>query len=128
MTLKDVAKRAGVGLATASRVIRESGSVSVETAARVRAAIVDLQYRPSSIGRAMARRSLDALGIFVPDYADTDVRCILEAASREARVANRIMFVTSSRSDGPVGPEAIACRAGVARSRLRRHSGRCSKS
>ena len=67
-TLKDVARRAGVGLSTASRAISGKGPVSAEAAARVHAAIAELNFRPSSIGRAMATRSLGIIGLFVPTF------------------------------------------------------------
>jgi LacI family transcriptional regulator len=51
-TLKDVAALAGVGMSTASRAISGKGPISADAAARVKAAIEALNFRPSSIGRA----------------------------------------------------------------------------
>jgi hypothetical protein len=47
MTIKDVAKRAGVGIATVSRTLHNSPRLDPETAARVRKAIEELGYRPN---------------------------------------------------------------------------------
>jgi LacI family transcriptional regulator len=107
-TLKDVASRAGVGLATASRVVSGSGSVSLATAARVKAAIEELRYRPSSIGRAMATGRMDTLGLFVPDYSEGEVRIILDVAIREVRKHNRNVIVTSGSGEGDPDQRAVA--------------------
>jgi LacI family transcriptional regulator len=107
-TLKDVANRAGVGLATASRVISGSGSVSLATAARVMAAIQELGYRPSSIGRAMVTGRMDTLGLFVPDYSEGEVRIILDEAIREIRASNRNVIVTSGSVQGDSDQQAVA--------------------
>lgn len=54
-TIEDVAKRAGVSVATVSRVINGTGVVSDERAAQVRAAIEELDYRPNTSGRNLRR-------------------------------------------------------------------------
>ncbi|MDO9193161.1 MAG: LacI family DNA-binding transcriptional regulator, partial [Undibacterium sp.] len=46
-TIKDVARLAGVGLGTASRVVSGRGSVSPATLERVKKAIEELDFRPS---------------------------------------------------------------------------------
>ena len=46
-TIKDVARLAGVGLGTASRVVSGKGSVAPATAQRVQKAIEQLNFRPS---------------------------------------------------------------------------------
>ena len=53
-TITDVAREAGVSIATVSRVIGERGSVSPELVERVRAAADHLGYQPSRIARGLA--------------------------------------------------------------------------
>src|SRR5581483_4996339 len=48
MTIREVAERAGVGIATVSRTLHNSSQVSPETAARVRRAMQELGYRPNT--------------------------------------------------------------------------------
>ena len=50
-TIKDVARLAGVGLGTASRVVSGKGAVSPATQAKVRKAIEELGFRPLLVGR-----------------------------------------------------------------------------
>ena len=54
-TLRDIALLAGVSGATVSNVLRDRGSVSAETSARVREAAQRLGYRPNPFARALAR-------------------------------------------------------------------------
>ncbi|HSE71845.1 MAG TPA: LacI family DNA-binding transcriptional regulator [Nocardioidaceae bacterium] len=68
-TIRDVAKRAGVSIATVSRVVRDSESVAASTRDRVTAAIEELQYTPSQLGRQLAERRHAANGIVFPDLS-----------------------------------------------------------
>jgi LacI family transcriptional regulator len=68
-TIRDVAKHAGVSIATVSRVIRASTNVREETRVRVAAAIADLEFTPSSLGRSLAERRHAANGIVFPDLS-----------------------------------------------------------
>ncbi|NUQ29408.1 MAG: LacI family DNA-binding transcriptional regulator, partial [Acidobacteriaceae bacterium] len=51
--LMDVARRAGVGAATVSRVINGGQNVSTKTLAKVQAAIQELGYHPSQAARSL---------------------------------------------------------------------------
>lgn len=65
-TLHEVASRAGVSIATVSRVARGLDQISPETRTRVLAAIKDLNYRPSHFGRALVKQQHGTLGIVFP--------------------------------------------------------------
>jgi DNA-binding LacI/PurR family transcriptional regulator len=52
-TMKDIAKRAGVGLGTVSRVVNGTGPVSQETREKVEAALSEMNYRPNRIARKL---------------------------------------------------------------------------
>lgn len=66
-TIKDVAQRAGVGIATVSRVLNERASISPETRARVLAAVKELGYKPNQMARNMVTQSSRTLGLIIPD-------------------------------------------------------------
>ncbi|RKP58885.1 substrate-binding domain-containing protein [Pararobbsia silviterrae] len=99
-TIKDVAKLAGVGVGTASRTISGKGSVSPEAAARVHAAIAALDFRPSSIGRALSKQSLGMIGLFVPSFRGNFYGTILETTDNELRAVHRHMVVANGSGDG----------------------------
>ncbi len=68
-TIRDVAQRAGVSIATVSRVMRDSESVRPETRQRVAEAVDELHYTPSQLGRQLAERRHAANGIVFPDLS-----------------------------------------------------------
>lgn len=57
LTIRDVARRAGVGVGTVSRVLNEGANVSPETRSRVQAAMRKLDFRPHAQARRIMRRS-----------------------------------------------------------------------
>lgn len=67
-TIKDVARLAGVGVATASRALSGNGSVSEDAARRVRDAATALDYRPSITARALSLQQSNAIGVYVPGF------------------------------------------------------------
>ena len=88
-TIKDVAKLAGVGVGTASRVISGKGSFSADAAARVEAAARQLEFRPSAIARALSLQSTGTIGIFVPDFKGPFYGPLLDALDAELRLHGR---------------------------------------
>jgi LacI family transcriptional regulator, galactose operon repressor len=69
-TIADVARLAGVSIATASRVITGSVPVTPDRAAAVRKAAADLDYVPNERARELRRGSLRAVGFLVDDLSD----------------------------------------------------------
>jgi len=64
--IRDVAARAGVGVATVSRVLNGRAHVSDETRARVLEAMQALDYQPSSVARNLSFRRTMVIGVVVP--------------------------------------------------------------
>lgn len=67
-TIADVAKHAGVGLGTVSRVLNGSAQVRASTRARVLEAIDALGYRPNPMARGLSRGRCQTLGVLVPFF------------------------------------------------------------
>jgi LacI family gluconate utilization system Gnt-I transcriptional repressor len=68
-TLKDVAQRAGVGLITASRVLREPGKVSPALKERILAAIDDLGYVANQVASGLASGASRVVPVLIPTLA-----------------------------------------------------------
>lgn len=68
-TIRDVARHAGVSIATVSRVMRQSPGVRAGTRERVMASAHELQFVPSQLGRQLAERRHAANGIVFPDLS-----------------------------------------------------------
>lgn len=65
-TIRDVAKEAGVSVATVSRVINEKGYVTKETEKRVLLAIERLKYKPNAVARSLSIRKSNIIALIVP--------------------------------------------------------------
>lgn len=66
-TIRDVAREAGVSVASASRALNGHDNVTPETRARIEAAAATLSYVPHSGARSLTRRKSDAIGVVLPD-------------------------------------------------------------
>jgi DNA-binding LacI/PurR family transcriptional regulator len=67
-TIHDVARVAGVGIGTVSRVINNSANVKPLTREKVQAAIAQLNYRPSPIARSMISKRTGSVGVIAPFF------------------------------------------------------------
>ncbi|MFN2196691.1 MAG: LacI family DNA-binding transcriptional regulator [Anaerolineales bacterium] len=72
VTIRDVAKRAGVGIATVSRVLNASPSVSEETREKVLQAIEELNFTPNPIARRLSTGRTLTIGVIVPYFTLPD--------------------------------------------------------
>lgn len=70
VTMRDVAKRAGVSKSTVSHVINETRFVSYETKQRVLQAIEELDYRPSKVARSLTSRRTHTVGLLISDVGN----------------------------------------------------------
>jgi LacI family transcriptional regulator len=69
-TIKDVAKEAGVSVATVSRVINRNGYVQEETRKLVEAAISKLNYLPNEVARSLYFQKSKLIGLIIPDITN----------------------------------------------------------
>lgn len=65
--IRDVAKKAHVGVGTVSRYLNESGYVSKESREKIEKAIRDLDYQPNELARNLYRNRSGIIGVIVPD-------------------------------------------------------------
>lgn len=94
-TIKDVARLAGVGVATASRALSGNGSVSEDAAQRVRDAAAQLDYRPSSTARALSLQQSGAIGVYVPGFDGHFYSGIVSTIDSVLRANGRHMIAAS---------------------------------
>jgi LacI family transcriptional regulator len=97
-TIKEVAKRAGVSVGTASNVI--NGAVPVSPARRelVLAAIRDLGYQPSDVARSLKLRRTHMLGLVVSDITNPFFAQLVRGAE-EAALAEGYLLLTFNTDD-----------------------------
>lgn len=68
-TIQDVARRAGVGAATVSRVINGTGYVKEDTRERIQKAIEELDYTPNEMARNLFHRKSHIVAILMPEVS-----------------------------------------------------------
>ena len=100
-TLADVARRAGVSLATASRALngsagRQVGALLLD---RVRQAAIELDYSPNAQAQAMARGTTATLGLVVHDVADPYFSTIASGVIEAAADRGLLVTVASTQRD-----------------------------
>jgi LacI family transcriptional regulator len=66
-TIRDVAARAGVSVATVSKVLNDRYGVAAATSARVREVIAELGYEASLVAQSLRNHRTNVLGILVAD-------------------------------------------------------------
>ena len=88
--IADVAARAGVGIATVSRVVNDRGNVAAATRERVLEAIRTLEYRPSSVAQNLSLKRTLVIGVVLP---------FLTEASPIERVRGIVTALASSPYD-----------------------------
>ncbi len=106
-TIKDVARLAGVGLGTASRVISGKGSVSPATLEKVRKAIEELDFRPSHAARTLLSGSSQMIGVYIPYLSGTFYTPILQSIYTALRAAGLNMVVAFGVGEGDARQQAI---------------------
>ncbi len=94
--LIDVARRAGVGAATVSRVINGGVNVSPKTMALVQSAITELGYHPSQAARSLKGARTKTIGLIVPSVADPFFSAAAAAIQEIARAHGTLVLLAAS--------------------------------
>lgn len=98
-TLSEVAREAGVGNTTVSRVINGGDRVSPKTLAHVRRVIEAMGYMPNQAARVLKGDRTKTIGLIIPSIADPFFSSCAEAAEAVARANDSLLIVTASHND-----------------------------
>ena len=109
VTLKDVARDAGVHVSTASRALNEEtrSELSVETADRVVAAAERLGYQPHPLARGLRTNRTQSVGMVLPDLVSPFIAPILTGAQRALSEVGYSLLVGSDNTDSPRTKTAV---------------------
>lgn len=102
VNLRDVADRAGVSMATASRVMNQPELVRAALRDRVAAAAQALHYVPNPAARALSGRRSLRIGVLAPTLDSTIVARFLEGAARRLRAEAYGVLMSFADGDGRV--------------------------
>lgn len=114
VTIRDVAREAGVSLATVSRALNDAAEVTVDTRQRVRAAAERLGYVPHSGARSLITRRTGTLGVLLPDLYGEFFSELIRGIDQTAQRHGYHMVLASSHSDA----REIAAAVGSMRGRV----------
>lgn len=108
VTIKDVARVAGVSTATVSRVVHNGGKVGDACRAHVQQVIKDLGYRPNTNARALVSKKTNIVGVIMPQLWVTFFSSLTSGAEKAASENNYRLFMSNSRSKTENELEAIS--------------------
>ena len=95
-TIKDVAREAGVSVATVSRVFNESGPVSDDTRQRIREVATRLQYSPHAGARSLITSKTNTIGALLPDLYGEFFSEVIRGMDQTAQRRGYHLLVSSS--------------------------------
>lgn len=98
-TMNDVARTAGVGTMTVSRVLNGSQHVTRATAERVLAVVAQLGYRPNEMARALRNSKSRTIGLLLPNLLDTFYATCAHALNIVAQEHGYTVLLTITNDD-----------------------------
>lgn len=97
--MSDVARLAGVGVMTVSRVLNNSANVSEDATQRVQTAIAQLNYRPNEMARALRGQRSRTIGLILPYLYDPFFAMCAHAVTTAAQENGYSVTMTTSNED-----------------------------
>lgn len=96
VTIKDVAKRAGVSTATVSHVINQTRAVLPETRDQVMEAVEALNYRPNAVARGLMTNNTMTIGVVIADVVSPFFAMLLRDLERLLSERGYNLFVCNT--------------------------------
>ena len=106
-TIYEVAKAAGVSLATVSRVMNNNTPVREATRVKVLAAMAELGYRPNSIAQSLASNRTNSIGILVSELHGPFYGAMLTGIEAEFRAAGKHVIIAAGHSERATEQDGI---------------------
>ena len=99
ITIKDVAKKAGVSISTVSRVINDSKPVTDEVKQKVLDVIKETGYIPNPLARSLVTKRSQLIGVIVPEVSDSFVNEVLNGIEEVAKMYDYEILLANTYSD-----------------------------
>ncbi|MDY0289372.1 MAG: LacI family DNA-binding transcriptional regulator [Sphaerochaeta sp.] len=107
VTIVDIAKKANVSVSTVSRVLNDKPDVSSETLQRVRSAIKELKYSPSSVARGLVLKHSNIIGYIASDITNPSFPETARGVVVKAKEYGYSVMFFDANQDSKVEKEAI---------------------
>ena len=111
-TLKDIARAAGVSIATVSNVVNGTKAATPQVHQRVRDAIARLGYVPNPHALSLRTGQSHTLGLVVPDLTNPYFPALVQAIETTARSLGYVLIVMDAGNDAGRETEALSLLAG----------------
>jgi LacI family transcriptional regulator len=98
-TIRDVAREAGVSVATVSRVFNNSGPVRDGTRERIAEVARRLRYTPNSAARSLSTRQTETIGVLLPDLYGEFFSEVIRGIDQLLQTRGWHLLVSSSHND-----------------------------
>jgi len=95
-TIKDVAKEAGVSIATVSYVINNTRYVSTELMEKTNKAIKKLSYRPDAIARGLKTKKTHTIGLIISDLSNPFYSSLIKGVENFAMKKNYSLIICNT--------------------------------
>ncbi|XJZ27987.1 LacI family DNA-binding transcriptional regulator [Bacillota bacterium Lsc_1132] len=99
-TIKDVAKKANVSIATVSRIINNKPGFSVKTKQKVLKVIEELGYQPNAVARGLVNKRTETIGVLIPKVSNMLAAEILNGIDDFAHRLGLSVIVCNTDSNG----------------------------
>ncbi|WP_068614129.1 LacI family DNA-binding transcriptional regulator [Paenibacillus tuaregi] len=99
-TIKDVAKKANVSIATVSRVLNNLTGYSDKTKQKVLRTIEEMGYQPNAIARGLINKRTQTIGVLFPNVSSSFSSAILHGVEEFAHIHNYSVVVCNTDEDG----------------------------
>ncbi|TDX51573.1 LacI family DNA-binding transcriptional regulator [Orenia marismortui] len=108
VTIKDIAKEAGVSTTTVSRVLNDKPDVSEATKKKIQKVIDKLGYNPNGIARGLVLQKTHTIGLIIPDISNPFFPEVAKGVEDRARELNYSVIFCNTDNDKEREKEAIA--------------------
>ena len=112
VTIKDVAREAGVSVATVSRALNGAASVTAETRRRIAGVAARLRYVPHGAARSLVTRRTQTVGALLPDLFGEFFSELIRGIDLAARARGLQLLVSSSHGDAAEAATALRAMQG----------------
>lgn len=106
-SLKDLAAKLGVSIATVSRALRNSPEIGQEMQLRVKALAKELNYRPNPFARSLRREAPKIIGVVVPNLVTHFYSAVLDGIEEEAAKSGYSVISANSHEDCVAEAKAV---------------------
>lgn len=99
ITIKDIARAAGVSHTTVSRALRSDSRIPPATTQRIVKLAKEMGYVPNSIAQSLSSQRTDTIGMLVPSIADPVIMDCVEGVENAAQDSGYSVFISTSHDN-----------------------------